>query len=76
MSVTILYLLSTYFIIFIIYLLLLFSLSTYYYIHFIYLFLVSKSFKTGGTKGGRNTKFVDRKLKGDKKMEKRAERRK
>lgn len=39
-------------------------------------YVVSKSFKTGGTKGGRNTKFVDRKLKGDKKMEKRAERRK
>jgi hypothetical protein len=37
---------------------------------------VSKSFKSGGAKGGKNVRFVDRKLKGDKKMEKRAEKKK
>ena len=37
---------------------------------------VGKAHKAGGMKGGRGIKFVDRKLKGDKKMEKRAQRRK
>lgn len=39
-------------------------------------YVVSKSFKAGASKGGKGVKFVDRKLKGDKKMERRAERKK
>jgi hypothetical protein len=45
-------------------------------LYFIFIVLVSKSFKAGGSKGGKGTKFVDRKLKGDKKMERKAERKK